>query len=288
MYRAKIRDNYERLSRSYRKVADYILSNYYEVSFMTAAQLASVVEVDTTTVVRFSQRLGYDGYPELLADIREQVKGEIYASYEPKEQARDSAAARFKERAQQEQRNLNQMLVHNPPEHIEAVAELLQQAEHLVFVAEGHADAVAQIAAELLRLRGRAAEAVAQDMVKRAATLVGVGERTLVVGISATEYGEDVARALQYARDKGCRTLGVVGSLTSPVHRMADLVVHAPTDGLGPLPSVVALVAAVSALVEIATEESPAAAERRLTEFRAAYYFLTQRERPEESLEEGE
>lgn len=288
MYRAKIRDNYERLSRSYRKVADYILSNYYEVSFMTAAQLATVVDVDTTTVVRFSQRLGYDGYPELLADIREQVKAEIYASYEPKEEISDRPAARFKERAQQEQHNLNQMLVHNPPEHIEAVAELLHQAERVVFVAEGHADAVAQIAAELLRLRGRAAEAVAQDIVKRAATLVGVDAGTLVVGISATEYGEDVARALQYAHERGCRTLGVVGSLTSPVHRMADLVVHAPTNGPGPLPSVVALVAAVSALVDIATQESAAEAEERLNEFRAAYYFLAQRERPEESAEDGE
>ena len=67
MYREKIREYYEHLSRSYRKVADYIMSNYYEVSFMTAAQLAYSVGVDTTTVVRFSQRLGYNGYPELAA-----------------------------------------------------------------------------------------------------------------------------------------------------------------------------------------------------------------------------
>ena len=74
MYREKIREYYDHLSRSYRKVADYIMSNYYEVSFMNAAQLAYAVGVDTTTVVRFSQRLGYNGYPELLNDIREQVK----------------------------------------------------------------------------------------------------------------------------------------------------------------------------------------------------------------------
>ena len=85
MYREKIREYYDHLSRSYRKVADYIMSNYYEVSFMTAAQLAYAVGVDTTTVVRFSQRVGYNGYPELLNDIRDQVKAEIYAAYTPKE-----------------------------------------------------------------------------------------------------------------------------------------------------------------------------------------------------------
>ena len=84
MYRERIRDHYDRLSRSYRRVADHIMSNYYEVSFMTAAQLAYAVGVDTTTVVRFSQRLGYNGYPELLADIRAQVRDEIYTAYEPR------------------------------------------------------------------------------------------------------------------------------------------------------------------------------------------------------------
>ena len=94
MYREKIREYYDHLSRSYRKVADYIMSNYYEVAFMTAAQLAYAVGVDTTTVVRFSQRLGYNGYPELLQDVREQVKSEIYAAYEPQILSRKILPAR--------------------------------------------------------------------------------------------------------------------------------------------------------------------------------------------------
>src|SRR3972149_3313329 len=110
MYREKIREYYDHLSRSYRKVADYIMSNYYEVSFMTAAQLAYAVGVDTTTVVRFSQRLGYNGYPELLQDIREQVKTEIYAAYDPQTLPPDDPAGLFKDRVTQEQQNLQQML----------------------------------------------------------------------------------------------------------------------------------------------------------------------------------
>ena len=116
MYREKIREYYDHLSRSYRRVADFIMSKYYEVSFMTAAQLAYAVGVDTTTVVRFSQRLGYNGYPELLHDIREQVKSEIYAAYEPKPLNPDNPAGTFKDRIEHEQHNLRQMLVHNPPE----------------------------------------------------------------------------------------------------------------------------------------------------------------------------
>jgi DNA-binding MurR/RpiR family transcriptional regulator len=275
MYREKIREYYDHLSRSYRKVADYIMSNYYEVSFMTAAQLAYAVGVDTTTVVRFSQRLGYNGYPELLNDIREQVKAEIYAAYEPKELTADDPAGAYKDRAEQEQHNLKQMLIHNPPDHVRRVADMFSAAQHVVLVAEGYAGTVAEMIAEQFRHRGISAEATSNDVVRMAGTLMSLLPTTLVIGISATEYGDNVAKALEYARGKGCATLGVVGSLASPVNRMSDQVMYAPTDAPGPLPSIVALVAALSALVQIAARDSNASVDKRQEEFLRTYSFLT-------------
>jgi DNA-binding MurR/RpiR family transcriptional regulator len=286
MYREKIREYYDHLSRSYRKVADYIMSNYYEVSFMTAAQLAYAVGVDTTTVVRFSQRLGYNGYPELLNDIREQVKSEIYAAYEPKELLADDPAGSFKDRAEQEQHNLKQMLIHNPPEHVRRVAEMFAAAKHVVLVAEGYAEVVAAMTAEQLRHRGISAEATTNDPVRMAGTLIALSPGTLVVGISATEYGDNVAKALAFARSRGCATLGVVGSLASPVNRMSDQVMFAPTDVAGPLPSIVAISAGLSALVQIAAKESDASVEKHHEEFKRAFNFLTTSENTEPLEEE--
>lgn len=287
MYREKIREYYDHLSRSYRKVADYIMSNYYEVSFMTAAQLAYAVGVDTTTVVRFSQRLGYNGYPELLNDIREQVKAEIYAAYEPKELSGEDPAGAFKDRAEQEQHNLKQMLIHNPPDHVRRVAEMFAAAQHVVLVAEGYAGAVATMTAEQLRHRGISAEATANDPVRMAGTLLSLVPTTLVVGISATEYGNNVAKALAYARSKGCATLGVVGSLASPVNRMSDQVMFAPTDVAGPLPSVVALSAALSTLVQIAAKDNTASVDKHQEEFTRAYEFLAMQEVGDPPEDEG-
>lgn len=275
MYREKIREYYDHLSRSYRKVAEYIMSNYYEVSFMTAAQLAYAVGVDTTTVVRFSQRLGYNGYPELLNDIREQVKSEIYAAYEPKELVPTDPAGVFKDRAEQEQHNLRQMLTHNPPDHVRRVANMFVAADHILLVGEGYADTVAAMTAQQLRHRGISAEAIAFDPVRMAGSLMSLAPNTLVIGISATEYGDNVAKALAYARSRGCATLGIVGSLASPVNRMSDQVMYAPTDAPGPLPSIVALTAALAGLVQVASRDSEETVERRLEEFQRTYEFLT-------------
>ncbi|HAJ38263.1 MAG TPA: hypothetical protein DCL15_21540 [Chloroflexi bacterium] len=276
MYREKIREYYDHLSRSYRKVADYIMSNYYDVAFMTAAQLAYAVGVDTTTVVRFSQRLGYNGYPDLLQDVREQVKSEIYAAYEPKPLAPDNPAGIFKDRIEQERQNLQQMLVQNPPDHLNAVARLLESVERIVVVGEGYAETAAEMIAQQFRHRGVRADYLPNDAVKKAATLMTLDSHVLVIGVSATAYGRDVARAMEFARARGAKTLGIIGSLASPVNRMSDLVIYAPTEAIGPLPSIVALVAALSVLVTIAAKESEESVDRHLDAFEAAYQFLTQ------------
>jgi len=276
MYRERVREHYDRLSRGYRRVADYIMDSYYDVAFMTAAQLASAVDVDTTTVVRFSQRLGYSGYPELLADIRARVKSEIYASYEPQPLTPDDPAGMFGNLIEQERRNLSQLLVHNPPDHVAAITTMLDAAERIVIMGEGYAGAVAEMAAEQLRHQGVMAVAVEEDAVKRAATLMFVDESTLAIGVSATRYGDDVARALAFARQQGAATLGVVGSLASPVNRMADRVLYAPTDASGPLPSIITLAAAMNALVRITGRDNPDSVDRRQAEFDRIHAFLRQ------------
>ena len=219
MYREKIREYYDHLSRSYRKVADFILSNYYEVSFMTAAQLAYAVGVDTTTVVRFSQRLGYNGYPELLHDIREQVKGEIYSAYVPQVLTSETPAGIFSERAEQERSNLSRMLIHNPPEVMDRIAQMLARTREVVLVAEGYALALAELTAQQLRQHGIPAHAPGNDPAHLAGTLSTLAPDMLVTGVSVANLGRDVARALSYARARGCSTLGIVGA--SPARSIA-------------------------------------------------------------------
>ena len=60
-----LRNEMQSFSKSHRMLAEYILSNYDKAAFMTAAKLGKVVNVSESTVIRFANMLGYDGYPEL-------------------------------------------------------------------------------------------------------------------------------------------------------------------------------------------------------------------------------
>ena len=66
-YEDRIRKERPGMSKSFAKLADFLLDSYIEAAFMTASELAHELNLDAATVVRFSQHLGYKGYPELLS-----------------------------------------------------------------------------------------------------------------------------------------------------------------------------------------------------------------------------
>lgn len=62
------------LSKGQRLIANYIVANYDKAAYMTASVLGAEVGVSESTVVRFANEMGFDGYPQLQQQIRETVR----------------------------------------------------------------------------------------------------------------------------------------------------------------------------------------------------------------------
>ena len=69
----KIRSIREEMSANEKKLADYILSNAALLRDYSSLQLAKAVGVSQSSVVKFCQKLGYKGYPDLKLAISEAV-----------------------------------------------------------------------------------------------------------------------------------------------------------------------------------------------------------------------
>jgi len=59
------------LSDKKRQIAKYILDNYTEASFLTAAELARRADVSEPTVIRLATDLGYSGFPEMRSALQD-------------------------------------------------------------------------------------------------------------------------------------------------------------------------------------------------------------------------
>src|SRR5213595_1432355 len=71
---AYIRARFDEFSRSQKDVVQYIVDHLDEAAFQTAEELARRANTSSSTVVRFSQALGFEGFPELQAAAREEYR----------------------------------------------------------------------------------------------------------------------------------------------------------------------------------------------------------------------
>ncbi len=74
-----ITERFDEFSRSQKDVARYIVDHLEEAAFQTAEELARRANTSSSTVVRFSQALGFDGYPELQQAAIEEYRTGVAA-----------------------------------------------------------------------------------------------------------------------------------------------------------------------------------------------------------------
>lgn len=65
----RILEKYDDLPKQQKKIADYIISRYDEVVFLSITKLATTLSVSEATIVRFAQNLGHKGFPELKENL---------------------------------------------------------------------------------------------------------------------------------------------------------------------------------------------------------------------------
>ncbi len=60
-----VAEHYEQLTKSEKRIADYMRQNQDEVAFLSAAEIADQLELSEATMVRFARTLGFDSYPAM-------------------------------------------------------------------------------------------------------------------------------------------------------------------------------------------------------------------------------
>jgi DNA-binding MurR/RpiR family transcriptional regulator len=70
----RIRSIYHTLSKGQKKIANAVLNEYEKVAYLTAARLGDLVGVSESTVVRFADELGFEGYSQFQLAVQELVR----------------------------------------------------------------------------------------------------------------------------------------------------------------------------------------------------------------------
>ncbi len=207
MYRDRIRTIYEHLSPGYRRIADFLLTHYQDAAFMTAAEVARAAVVDTALVVRFAQRLGYPGYPELIDDVQEDVKRDLRTVYEPPE-GDDTPGQVLRRALMKDRNNLEYMQLHLDVETLDVVVETMLDASRLFVVGEGNANYLAEGFARQLLILGLSAHALSGELMEQAIQMASIRPGDVFLGLGLTAMTPGVSVMLKLARSAKRRPLG--------------------------------------------------------------------------------
>ena len=90
-----ILSRYDSLSKQQKKIADYIIANMNEVVFFSITKFAEALDVSEATIVRFSQNLGYKGFPELKVALVHYYQNYLTPGERLKNSLRDLAGDDF-------------------------------------------------------------------------------------------------------------------------------------------------------------------------------------------------
>ena len=214
------------MSKSFARLADFLLDSYVEAAFMTATELAHAVDVDATTVVRFSQQLGYDGYPELLRDMREHVKKDLLVR--PREsQISDSVAGVVRHATEELSLALEQTRMLLDTDAVRDLMEKIALTRRVVVIPEGPAQPAAYNLVHMLEQGGFGVYVSRSGVTDLARTVFTATPQDLLLAIEVSGETPYIARALEQAQFRGIPTAAILGAASLASARAADVVLVA-------------------------------------------------------------
>jgi len=222
----QLRERNDDLTRAERQLADMILKNYPVSGLGTITALANKADVSTPTVARMVQKLGFGGFPDFQAALRNELDEKISGPVAKRNRWADNAPDthimnRFTDAVTD---NIRQTLGEIDPATFEAACALLSNTDHAVFVVGGR---ITRTLADYFFLH--------MQMIRERVThitsssnawphyMLDVEEGDVVVVFDIRRYENSTLRLAETAKEKGAKIILFTDQWQSPVDAVAEI-----------------------------------------------------------------
>jgi DNA-binding MurR/RpiR family transcriptional regulator len=269
-----ITERFDDFSRSQKDVARYIVDHLDEAAFQTAEELARRANTSSSTVVRFSQALGFDGYPELQQSAIEEYRHKVAESAGAGNGGSGAAAlfnfdhSEFEASLGADYSNIEETARSLTREQVEASVSALATSRQVLIVGVDQMAFFASYLRHLLGLLDVRADIVASPSQENIQKLSRMDEDTLLVVLTAGRAHPLVLRALKLGRHRRARTLSITDATLSDVTEHSELILYYSSNGPSYIRSNAALMGLVQALAHGVYSRDEAAHRDRIRAFK--------------------
>ncbi len=248
---SRMNEQYDNMSKSHKMIAKYILGNYDQAVFMTAAKLGETLGISESTVVRFAAGIGYSGYPEFQKALEECVKGKLNdiqrmdAKYGHSSQSEilTSVISADIEKLQDTIQNLD------PVAFETAVTTILHADTIYIMGLRSNEPLAAFLHFYLNMIRGRVVLINTTSVSETFEQMIRISEKDCFIGISFPRYSMRTLKAMEFANDRNAKVIAITDSIHSPMNLYSSCNLHARSDMVSVVDSLVAPLSVINALV---------------------------------------
>lgn len=246
-----IKEGMPSFSKGQRLIATYILEHYDKAAYYTASRLGTIVGVSESTVVRFANELGYEGYPELQRALKKLIRSrltsfqrmEITNSLIGENDVLEKVLASDIEKIRQTAADIDSS------SFADAVQNIVD-AKNIYIIGVRSSSTLAGFLNYSLRMIFDNVRLVqttsSSEMFEQ---IMQIGEGDVMIAISFPRYSSRIINAVEYAKGRGADIIALTDSKFSPIAAEADQLLLAYSDMASFMDSLVAPLSIINALV---------------------------------------
>ena len=222
----RIHEMLDVLTRAERQLAQSVLENYPASGLGPLTALAKDAAVSVPTVARMVQKLGYKGYPEFQAALREELRAKVKTPIAKHDTWAEAAPSghilnRFTDAVID---NIRLTLGQIDPNAFDHACDLMADQDHHLFIVGGR---VTHTLAEYLFLHMQVIRPCVTHVQTTSNTwphyLLNAKEGDVFVIFDVRRYENNTLKLAELAHQRGARIVLMTDQWRSPVHQLATV-----------------------------------------------------------------
>lgn len=247
----RINENYNKFSKGQKLLANYIIDHYEKAVFLTAARLGKIVGVSESTVVRFANELGYDGYPKLQRALEELVKNKL-TSVQRVEVTSDriDKSHILKSVLHSDMDKIKHTLEDVDEEGFNKSIDMIMEAKTIYILGVRSSAALASFLGFYFNLMFDNVKLIHTNSVSEMfEQIYRITEEDVMIGISFPRYSKRTLKAMEFAQSKKAKVITITDSPLSPMVQFATNSLIARSDMVSFVDSLVAPLSLINAII---------------------------------------
>lgn len=254
----KIKEKYQTLSKSQKKIADYIMEHFEQAAFLNAVRMAETAGVSESTVARFAAVMGYATYGELQKDMLAMIQKKFTPKeYEEREipsigkgHELADVSTLIKNVLETDAKNILDTIPGINSGVFNTATHILMNARTVYIVGIRTCAPLAEFLHFYLNMFRENVIVVNTTSVSETfEQMVHVSSKDAVVGISFPRYSMRTLKAMEFANERNAQLITITDSEYSPMNLYSSCNLWAKSSMTSIVDSLTAPLSVINALV---------------------------------------